>query len=280
MTSGRNSRTCIRLRSNGADVVLFVYREEYYHQMQASGSNREKFAEWLPKLTRYSKAEVIIGNGVAHRNRGNGSTPQSPLLLPHAKTTCPSAPQVTCIDSRRRAAVDTSCRNRVTTDLHPERAGGAATEMSLAAQAGGILDQPASHQPMEGLRRCAVRMRGRDKADGYGCGLEPVARTPPARGCILRRRSWRGPPRATLRRARGLRAQRPAAGTAPAYAINVRPVIRSLVELAEWDAFCTANQWRGGVRCTSSGMNRLGISPMRLAALAPGFAQKITALPC
>ncbi len=36
-------------------------------------------------------------------------------------------------------------------------------------------------------------------------------------------------------------------GTACAYAdINARPVIGSLVELAEWDAFCAANQWRGG----------------------------------
>jgi len=46
-----------------ADVVLFVYREEYYHQMrQPLESNREKFAEWLAEADKvHGKAEVIIG---------------------------------------------------------------------------------------------------------------------------------------------------------------------------------------------------------------------------
>src|ERR1700678_4126860 len=46
-----------------ADVVLFVFREEYYHQLRKpSESNREKFAEWLAEGERVEgKAEVIIG---------------------------------------------------------------------------------------------------------------------------------------------------------------------------------------------------------------------------
>jgi replicative DNA helicase len=46
-----------------ADVVMFVFREEYYHQMRKPTEvNREKFAEWLAEGERVEgKAEVIIG---------------------------------------------------------------------------------------------------------------------------------------------------------------------------------------------------------------------------
>ena len=46
-----------------ADVVLFVFREEYYHLMRKpSETNREKFAEWLAEGDKVlGKAEVIIG---------------------------------------------------------------------------------------------------------------------------------------------------------------------------------------------------------------------------
>jgi replicative DNA helicase len=46
-----------------ADVVLFVYREEYYHQMRKPlETNRDKFAEWLAEGEKvHGKAEVIIG---------------------------------------------------------------------------------------------------------------------------------------------------------------------------------------------------------------------------
>jgi len=46
-----------------ADVVLFVYREEYYHVMRKPlESDREKFATWLADSDKYhGKAEVIIG---------------------------------------------------------------------------------------------------------------------------------------------------------------------------------------------------------------------------
>jgi replicative DNA helicase len=46
-----------------ADVVLFVYREEYYHQMRKPiETDRDKFAEWLAQAEKvHGKAEVIIG---------------------------------------------------------------------------------------------------------------------------------------------------------------------------------------------------------------------------
>ncbi len=46
-----------------ADVVMFVYREEYYHHMRKpSEGDREKFAAWLADGDKYvGKAEVIIG---------------------------------------------------------------------------------------------------------------------------------------------------------------------------------------------------------------------------
>jgi alanine racemase len=47
-------------------------------------------------------------------------------------------------------------------------------------------------------------------------------------------------------------------------------VIGSLIELAEWDAFCTASQWHGGAALhVDTGMNRLGVSADEAAALAP-----------
>jgi replicative DNA helicase len=46
-----------------ADVVLFVFREEYYHKMRKpSESDREKFAQWMAEGDKViGKAEVIIG---------------------------------------------------------------------------------------------------------------------------------------------------------------------------------------------------------------------------
>jgi replicative DNA helicase len=46
-----------------ADVVLFVFREEYYHKMRKpSESDREKFAQWMLEGEKVDgKAEVIIG---------------------------------------------------------------------------------------------------------------------------------------------------------------------------------------------------------------------------
>src|SRR5208282_5737342 len=61
-----------------------------------------------------------------------------------------------------------------------------------------------------------------------------------------------------------------APGSASAFAdAYVRPVIGSLVELAEWDAFCSVNNWRWGAALQfDTGMNRLGISLAEGVALS------------
>jgi alanine racemase len=112
------------------------------------------------------------------------------------------------------------------------------------------------------------------KANGYGCGIEPVARVLAAAGC----KTFFVADLSEARRVRAVLAE-PAIyvlngllpGTAAAFAdIQARPVIGSLVELAEWDAFCAANEWRGGAALhVDTGMNRLGISANEAAALAP-----------
>jgi alanine racemase len=59
--------------------------------------------------------------------------------------------------------------------------------------------------------------------------------------------------------------------TAPVFIeLNAQPVINSMAELAEWDAFVAAHGWQGGAALhVDTGMNRLGISPEDAAALAP-----------
>lgn len=112
------------------------------------------------------------------------------------------------------------------------------------------------------------------KADGYGCGIAQVGRALAQTGC----RTFFV---ADLAEARRLREVVPdhaiyvlnglMPNTGQGYAeTKARPVIGSLVELAEWDAFCATHGWRGGAALhVDTGMNRLGISPEEAAALAP-----------
>ncbi len=112
------------------------------------------------------------------------------------------------------------------------------------------------------------------KADGYGCGLEPVAN-------VLMRAGCKTFFVADLGEARRLRAISPEAviyvlnglppGSAAVFAeLYARPVIGSMVELAEWDAFVSTNNWRGGAALmVDTGMNRLGITANEAAAVAP-----------
>jgi alanine racemase len=112
------------------------------------------------------------------------------------------------------------------------------------------------------------------KADAYGCGLEPVVTALAASGCktffvadLAEGRHVRAiAPEATVYALNGI-----APGSASAFAdAYVRPVIGSLVELAEWDAFCSASGWHGGAALHfDTGMNRLGLSVDEGVALAP-----------
>ncbi|MGH6728130.1 MAG: alanine racemase [Pseudolabrys sp.] len=147
-----------------------------------------------------------------------------------------------------------------------------------AAQAGGILsiDLAAIEANWRALSRRAMpaECAAVIKADGYGCGIEQVAATLGKAGC----KSFFVADLGEARRVRNVVSE-PAIyvlnsllpETAPAYAeIRARPVIGSMVELAEWDAFCNTQGWRGGAALhVDTGMNRLGVSVNDAAALAP-----------
>jgi alanine racemase len=166
-------------------------------------------------------------------------------------------------------------------DLRPPddgRADKLVTAGPPAEQAGGILtiDLTAIEANWRALLRQAMpaECAAVIKADGYGCGIEQVAAHLAKAGC----KTFFVADLAEARRVRAV-APEPAIyvlngvlpGTAGSYAdIRVRPVIGSMLELAEWDAFSSANQWHGGAALhVDTGMNRLGISVNDAAALAP-----------
>jgi alanine racemase len=112
------------------------------------------------------------------------------------------------------------------------------------------------------------------KANAYGCGLEPVARTLAAAGC----KTFFV---ATIDEAGALRAVLPQAtiyaldgffqNSGEAYAqINCKPVIGDLNELAEWDVFCRRSGWTGGAAIhIDTGMNRLGLTLAEAQGIIP-----------
>jgi alanine racemase len=111
------------------------------------------------------------------------------------------------------------------------------------------------------------------KANAYGLGLEPVTARLAKAGCktffvadVAEARRARTRARdATIYVLDGF-----SAAAAAAFAeLDLRPVINSAAELAEWDAFVTAQDWRGGAAIhVDTGMNRLGIAADEAAALA------------
>jgi alanine racemase len=130
------------------------------------------------------------------------------------------------------------------------------------------------------------------KANAYGCGLDPVTRKLARAGC----RTFFV---ADLAEARCVRAIAPDAtiyvlngimpGSAEGFADgSFRPVISSMTELAEWDAFVAARSWHGGAALhVDTGMNRLGLSIPEAGALAPraqsenhGFSLLMSHLAC
>jgi alanine racemase len=117
------------------------------------------------------------------------------------------------------------------------------------------------------------------KANAYGLGLEPVTAKLAKAGCTTffvadiaeARRARTRAREATIYVLNGFSSD---AGMAFAE-LNVHPVINSTAELAEWDAFVTAQNWRGGAAIhVDTGMNRLGISAEEAAALALRLRQE------
>jgi alanine racemase len=138
-----------------------------------------------------------------------------------------------------------------------------------------IIDLNAVEENFRTLRRllgsseCAAVV----KANAYGLGLEPVTTKLAQAGCrtffiadIAEARRVRACARdATVYVLNGFSSEAASAFAA----INVRPVINTLAELAEWDAFLATSGWRGGAAIhVDTGMNRLGISVAEAAALA------------
>lgn len=151
---------------------------------------------------------------------------------------------------------------------------GVLTLGAAEAEAGGILTVDlatiAANWRLLAQRVAPAECAAVVKADAYGCGLEPVTKTLTDAGC----RTFFV---ALLSEARRVRLLAPESviyvlngvvpGSAPAFAeIDARPVIGSMPELEEWEAFVTASGWRGGAALhVDTGMNRLGL-PMQDAA--------------
>ena len=147
-----------------------------------------------------------------------------------------------------------------------------------AIEAGGILtvDLGAIEAQWRALGRRAMpsECAAVIKADAYGCGIGQVAARLTKAGCKTffvadldeAHRARQAAPETTIYVLNGL-----LPGTAISFAsMRVRPVIGSMLELAEWDAFCTAQKWQGGAALhVDTGMNRLGITANEAAALAP-----------
>ncbi len=149
---------------------------------------------------------------------------------------------------------------------------------STAAETGGVLTidlaaVEANWKKLYGMTvpvECAAVV----KADGYGLGLEPVTARLARAGCTTffvadlgeGRRVRTIAPQAVVYVLNGVL---PGAGPALAEA-NLRPVINSSTELAEWDNFRATSGWSGGAALhIDTGMNRLGLTPDEAAALAP-----------
>ena len=112
------------------------------------------------------------------------------------------------------------------------------------------------------------------KGNAYGCGIDPVVSALSKSGC----KSFFV---TNLPEAKRVRAIAPSetiyvlhglySGTAPAFAdLNARPVINSMIEMAEWDAFVASHQWRGGCALNvDTGENGVGLSMEEAVAFAP-----------
>ncbi|MCC6777867.1 MAG: alanine racemase [Hyphomicrobiales bacterium] len=144
-------------------------------------------------------------------------------------------------------------------------------------EAGGVLaidlDAIAANWKMLAGMTVPVECAAVVKGDAYGCGLEPVTRKLMQAGCstffvadVAEGRRVRAlAPEATVYVLNGMMP-----GSAHAFAeSNLRPVINSVTELAEWDAFAATTSWRGGAALhVDTGMNRLGITTDEAIAIA------------
>src|ERR1700742_1741739 len=153
-----------------------------------------------------------------------------------------------------------------------------ANQAAALATATGILtvDLDAIVENWRKLEKTAVpaECSGVVKANAYGCGAAEVAKALASAGC----KTFFV---ATLEEARVLRVALPTAtlyaldgffqNTGDAYAaIDCKPVIGDLNELAEWDVFCRRSGWTGGAAIhIDTGMNRLGLTIPEAQGIIP-----------
>ena len=150
-------------------------------------------------------------------------------------------------------------------DGPPEAEAGGVLKINLTAIASNW-DQLAKHTQAE----CAAVVKG----NAYGCGIDPVAGALARTGCKTffvtnlpeAKRVRAATPNSTIYVLNGLYS-----GTAPVFAeVNARPVINSLIEMAEWETFVASRQWTGGCALNvDTGDSRLGLSMEEAAAIAP-----------
>ena len=127
-------------------------------------------------------------------------------------------------------------------------------------------DKLAKHTEAE----CAAVVKG----NAYGCGIEPVAGALAKTGCRTffvsnipeAKRVRAVAPNSTIYVLRGLYR-----GTGQSFAeVNARPVIRSCIEMADWDVFVKSHRWVGGCALhVDTGESRLGLSMEEAVAIAP-----------
>jgi alanine racemase len=153
----------------------------------------------------------------------------------------------------------------VTLDGPPEAEACGVLKINLTAVASNW-DRLRKHTKAE----CASVVKG----NACGCGIEPIARVLSKSGCrnffvtnLPEAKRVRAiAPNATIYVLHGLYP-----GTGPIFAeVNAQPVINSVVEMAEWEAFVASCQWSGGCALNvDTGECRLGLSIEEAAALAP-----------
>jgi len=112
------------------------------------------------------------------------------------------------------------------------------------------------------------------KGNAYGCGIEPIVKALSQTGCRIffvtnlpeAKRVRAIAPNVTIYVLHGLYS-----GTAPAFAeLNARPVINSMIEMAEWDTFVASRQWSGGCAVNvDTGESGVGLSMEEAIAFAP-----------
>src|ERR1700694_2641291 len=153
----------------------------------------------------------------------------------------------------------------ISTSGPPESEAGGMLSIDLSALVANWRELGARAAPAE----CAAVV----KADGYGCGIAQVSAALAKAGCktffvadLAEARSVRRiAPATTVYVLNGL-----PPGTAEAFAAaDLRPVLGSLAELGEWEAFRASSGWRGGgAMHVDTGMTRLGVSPDQAAEVA------------